>query len=84
MSRYKIYDRPSVRDMFAHATTEDEVRTFLVEASTRLQNATKATRRAWQAAADAKLAQLRKDALLQPRTKLITTHLDVSAHARLV
>ncbi|HET9693058.1 MAG TPA: hypothetical protein VFP48_01645 [Steroidobacteraceae bacterium] len=65
MSRYKVYLRPSVADMLAHAKTESDVQAFLLEACSKLEPSA-ATKRKWVAMAEARIGLLRTSSLLDP------------------
>lgn len=64
MSRHKVYLRPSVTDLLRKAPSEEAIHVLLLKARTELC-ASEATKRRWMKAANARLQELRMQALMK-------------------
>jgi hypothetical protein len=66
MGRYKIYKRPPITDVIAMAKTEKDVMSLILAARTAYKDASRATKRKWDLAAEARIAQLRAKTIIIP------------------
>lgn len=78
MSRYKVWNRPSIADMIRMAPSLDELQAFKLRLETdpKLSGASAATRRAWREAFNARHDELRASLIIRPEQhepkKLVT------------
>lgn len=68
MSRYKVWNRPSITDLIRQAPSLDELQAFKLRLETdpKLAGASAATRRAWREAFNARYDQLHASLIVLP------------------
>lgn len=68
MSRYKVWNRPSITDLIRQAPSLDELQAFKLRLETdqKLAGASAATRRAWREAFNARHDELRVALIVKP------------------
>jgi hypothetical protein len=66
VGRYKVYKRPPITAVIGMARTEKDVMALVLAARTAYRDASKATKRKWDLAAEARIAQLRAKTIVIP------------------